>query len=54
VDKIKAGELAAVLAATQAVARKRIAAFPQVLVTSAEKKMGIAELRAAVLADSES
>jgi GTP-binding protein len=53
-DKIKAGELAAVLAATQAVARKRIAAFPQVLVTSAEKKMGIAELRAAVLADSES
>ncbi len=53
-DKIKASELAEVLAATQAVARKRIAAFPQVLVTSAEKKMGIAELRAAVLADSES
>ena len=52
-DKIKASELATVLAATQAVARKRIAAFPGVLVTSAEKKMGIEELRAAVLADSE-
>ena len=53
-DKIKASELAAVHTATEAEARKRIAAFPQVHVTSAEKGMGIAELRAAVLADAES
>ena len=50
-DKIKASELAAVLAATEAEARKHPAAFPVVHVTSAEKGMGIAELRAAVLAD---
>ena len=53
-DKIKASELAAVHAATEAEARKRIAAFPLVHLTSAEKGMGIAELRAAVLADAES
>jgi GTP-binding protein len=52
-DKIKASDLAAVVAATQAEARKHSAAFPQVHVTSAEKKMGIEELRAAVLADVE-
>jgi GTP-binding protein len=50
-DKIKASELAAVLAATEAEARKHPAAFPVVHVTSSEKGMGIAELRAAVLAD---
>ncbi|HQA17576.1 MAG TPA: ribosome biogenesis GTP-binding protein YihA/YsxC [Novosphingobium sp.] len=50
-DKIKASELEAVLAATQAEARKHPAAFPVVHVTSAEKGMGIAELRAAVLED---
>jgi GTP-binding protein len=53
-DKIKASDLAAVQAATEAEARKRIAAFPLVHATSAEKGMGIAELRAAVLADAES
>ncbi len=53
-DKIKASELAAVTSATEAEARKRTAAFPQVHVTSAEKGMGIAELRVAVLADAES
>ena len=53
-DKIKASELAAVLSATEAEARKRIAAFPHVHATSSEKGMGIAELRAAVLADAES
>ncbi|MGX7953364.1 ribosome biogenesis GTP-binding protein YihA/YsxC [Tsuneonella sp. HG249] len=53
-DKIKASDLAAVQAATEAEARKRTAAFPVVHATSAEKGMGIAELRAAVLADSES
>jgi GTP-binding protein len=53
-DKIKASELAAVRTATEAEARKRIAAFPLVHATSAEKGMGLAELRAAVLADAES
>ncbi len=50
-DKIKASELDAVLAATQAEARKHSAAFPVVHVTSSEKGMGIEELRAAVLED---
>jgi len=50
-DKVKASELAEVLAATEAEARKHPAAFPQVHATSAEKGMGIAELRAAVLGD---
>jgi GTP-binding protein len=50
-DKIKASELEAVLAATQVEARKHSAAYPVVHVTSAEKGMGIAELRAAVLED---
>jgi GTP-binding protein len=50
-DKIKASELAEVLARTQAEARKHVAAHPDVLVTSAELKMGIEELRAAVLSD---
>ena len=52
-DKLKASELAQVLAATEAEARKHPAAFPHVHVTSSEKKMGIDELRAAVLADAE-
>jgi GTP-binding protein len=52
-DKVKASELAEVLAATQAETRKHPAAFPEVHVTSSEKGMGIEELRAAVLADSE-
>lgn len=52
-DKIKASELAEVLARTQADARKHVAAHPEVMVTSAEKGMGIAELRAAVLTDVE-
>ena len=52
-DKIKASELAASLAATMAEARKHSAAYPEVLVTSAEKGMGIAELRSAVLLDAQ-
>ena len=51
-DKIKASELEAVLAETQIEARKHPAAFPVVHVTSAEKGMGIEELRTAVLEDS--
>ena len=52
-DKLKASELAKTIEATTAEARKHPAAFPEVQVTSAEKGMGIAELRAAVLADAE-
>lgn len=52
-DKIKATELEAVLAATQAETRKHPAAFPHVHVTSSELKMGIDALRAAVLGDAE-
>ena len=50
-DKIKATELETALIATQLEARKHVAAHPDVLITSAELKLGIAELRAAVLAD---
>ncbi|OYW46837.1 MAG: YihA family ribosome biogenesis GTP-binding protein [Sphingomonadales bacterium 32-68-7] len=52
-DKIKASELAAVEAAVAAEARKHSAAFPQIHVTSAEKGLGIAELRAAILSDAQ-
>lgn len=52
-DKIKASELDAVTLATQAEARKHPAAYPVVHVTSSEKGLGIAELRAAILADIE-
>ncbi len=48
-DKIKATELAEVHAATEAEARKHAAAHPEVIVTSSEKGLGIAELRTAVL-----
>ena len=50
-DKIKASELARVVAATEAEAKKHVAAYPLVHVTSSEKGMGIDELRAAVLSD---
>ncbi len=50
-DKIKAADLDAVLAATLVEARKHSAAYPEILVTSAELKMGIAELREAVMND---
>jgi GTP-binding protein len=50
-DKIKAAELADVLAATQIEARKHAAAFPDVHVTSSETGLGIAELRTAVAWD---
>ncbi len=48
-DKIKSPELAATLGRTVDEARKRPAAHPDVIATSAEKGDGIAELRAAVL-----
>jgi len=50
-DKLKASELAETEAAVAAEARRHPAAHPQLHVTSAEKGLGIAELRAAVLAD---
>ena len=50
-DKMKASELAKVIEGTEVEARKHVAAFPEVHVTSAEKGMGIGELRAAVLGD---
>ncbi len=50
-DKLKASELDEVTQRTQDEARKHVAAYPQLHVTSAEKGLGIAELRAAVLAD---
>jgi len=53
-DKIKASDLAEVEAAVAAEARKHSAAYPQLHVTSAEKGMGIAELRAAILSDAQS
>ena len=52
-DKLKASELAKTVAATEAEAKKHPAAFPAIHVTSSEKKMGIEELRAAVLGDAE-
>ena len=48
-DKIKASELAAVSESTAAEGRTHVAAHPRLLVTSAEKDMGMAELRAAIL-----
>ncbi|AKM08721.1 ribosome biogenesis GTP-binding protein YihA/YsxC [Pelagerythrobacter marensis] len=50
-DKIKASELAKVTEVTAVEARKHPAAHPVLHVTSSEKGMGIAELRAAVLED---
>ena len=50
-DKIKASALEKVTAETLAEARKHVAAFPNVHVTSAEKGMGLDELRAAILFD---
>ena len=52
-DKVKATDLEAVRAATEAEARRHPAAYPEVLVTSSEYKLGIDALRAAVLADAE-
>jgi GTP-binding protein len=48
-DKVKASELAAVTAATEAEARKRPAAHPEVIATSSETGLGMDMLRRAVL-----
>jgi GTP-binding protein len=47
-DKLKRHELEAVTQATLATIAKHAAAYPQLLVTSAEKKTGMDELRQAV------
>ena len=48
-DKVKASELAAVTAATEAEARKRPAAHPEVIATSSETGLGMDTLRRAVV-----
>lgn len=48
-DKVKASHLADVLQRTETEMRKRPAAHPGIIATSAEKGMGLPELRAAVL-----
>jgi GTP-binding protein len=48
-DKVKATDLAATAVGVAAEARKRPAAHPEVIVTSSETGLGIAELRAAVV-----
>ncbi len=50
-DKIKASDLAAVAARTAEETKKHVAAYPELHITSAEKGMGIAALRAAVISD---
>jgi GTP-binding protein len=47
-DKIKAHELEAVIAATSKALKTHAAAFPDVIATSSEKGIGVAELRAAI------
>lgn len=48
-DKVKASHLAEVIQGTSDAVRKRPAAHPEIIPTSSDKGMGIAELRAAVL-----
>ncbi|MXO63357.1 ribosome biogenesis GTP-binding protein YihA/YsxC [Qipengyuania oceanensis] len=50
-DKIKASELEAVSARVAEEAKKHVAAFPEMHITSSEKGMGIDALRTAILAD---
>jgi GTP-binding protein len=48
-DKVKASDLADMIARTGDIARKRPAAHPEIIATSAEKGLGLPELRAAIL-----
>ncbi len=50
VDKVKAGEREALIARTEAEARKHVAAYPEIVVTSSETGEGVAELRAVLAA----
>jgi GTP-binding protein len=49
-DKVAASELASVLDRTQEAIRRRAAAFPGIIATSSETKLGIEELREAIVA----
>jgi GTP-binding protein len=49
IDKLKAREVDAVIAAAGEQAAKHGAAYPEIVATSAEKKTGIEELRQAVV-----
>lgn len=49
-DKIKKSDIAALIAASEAILKKQPAAHPRVIATSSEKGLGIAELRAEILA----
>ena len=49
IDKIKPPAVPKAVAAAEALVKSHAAAFPQVLATSAEKKTGLDELRAAVI-----
>ena len=53
-DKIKPTALLATIAAVEAIAKTHVAAFPEVLATSAESGSGIPELRAAVISATKS
>jgi GTP-binding protein len=48
-DKIKATALEEITARTVEIARKRPAAHPEIIATSSEKGLGMADLRAAVI-----
>lgn len=50
IDKVKAGTREALIALTEAEARRHVAAFPELVVTSSETGEGIPELRAALAA----
>jgi GTP-binding protein len=50
IDKVKASERAALIARTETEARKHVAAYPDLMVTSSETGEGIPELRAALAA----
>jgi GTP-binding protein len=49
-DKVKKDEMAKRLEKTNAILKKHPAAFPEALVTSSEKKIGISELQDVILA----
>ncbi|MEN3975571.1 ribosome biogenesis GTP-binding protein YihA/YsxC [Emcibacter sp. SYSU 3D8] len=50
IDKVKAGTREALIALTETEARRHVAAFPELVVTSSETGEGIPELRAALAA----
>ena len=49
IDKLKSGEVEAAIAAAAEAVKKHGAAYPEVIATSAEKRIGIEALREAVV-----